>query len=70
MTALYQAYLPLRAWAARYGLSPAAVYRLHHKGQLTIVKMGRRSLVAVDDGNRLMSEAARLPRLATSVVKR
>jgi hypothetical protein len=62
MTVPTPAVLPLRAWAARYGVSKATTYRLHHNGQLTILKLGRRSVIAVADGDRLLLEAQRLPR--------
>jgi hypothetical protein len=54
--------MTLRVFEQTYAISHSQVYRLHHKGKLTILKRGRRSLIDVADAERFIATLPTLPR--------
>jgi excisionase family DNA binding protein len=51
--------LRINEFCARYGLSRSTTYKLVKRGQLRLVKIAGRSLVAVDDAERLLTDGVR-----------
>jgi excisionase family DNA binding protein len=51
--------LRINEFCARYGLSRSTTYKLVSRGQLSLVKIAGRSLVAVDDAERLLTDGVR-----------
>jgi hypothetical protein len=55
-------YITVTAFVRDYGVSRATAYRLHHRGLLTIKKLGRRSMIAVDEAEDFIATLPTLPR--------
>jgi hypothetical protein len=55
-------YITVTAFVRNYGVSRATAYRLHHRGLLTIKKLGRRSMIAVDEAENFVMSLPTLPR--------
>jgi hypothetical protein len=56
------AFLTIRQFGQMFALSRSSIYRAHHKSQLTIVKLNSRSVIAVEDGAKLLEAAPKLAR--------
>lgn len=50
--------------SAAAGLSPDTLYRKHNAGEITMRKVGRRTLILASDLEALLSAAPALPRIA------
>jgi hypothetical protein len=61
MTYRYR-YITITALTRDYGISRSTAYRLHHRGLLTIFKLGRRSMIAVDQAEDFVATLPMLPR--------
>jgi hypothetical protein len=55
-------YITITAFVRNYGISRSTAYRLHHKGLLSIFKLGRRSMIVVDEAEDFIATLPVLPR--------
>jgi excisionase family DNA binding protein len=49
--------MTIRKFAETFALSHSTIYRLHHAGKLTIHKVGRKSVIAAQDAEFLVTLA-------------